>query len=109
VSRKVRTVEQRIAALAGGAHGVVTTGEMLAAGASEDEIAWRARTGYLIREFRGVYRVGHRAPSVEARYMAALKACGPGAVLCGRAAGWLWGLVRGPAPPPEVLAPRSGA
>ena len=35
--------------------------------------------------------------------MAAVKACGPGAVLCGRAAGWLWGVVRGPAPPPEVL------
>ena len=71
---------------------------------SKNEIQHRLDRGSLIVEFPGVYRVGHRAPSVEARYMAAVKACGTGAVLCGRAAGWLWGLVRGPAPPPEVLA-----
>jgi very-short-patch-repair endonuclease len=27
-------------------------------------------------------------------------------VLSGRAAAWLWGLIRGPAPPPEVTSPR---
>ena len=55
--------------------------------------------------FPGVYRVGHRAPSVEARYMAAVKACGEGALLSGLAAAWLWGLVKGLAPAPEVTAP----
>jgi hypothetical protein len=52
-----------------------------------------------------VYRVGHRAPSVEARYLAAVLACGDGAVLSGRAAGHLLGLLGGPAPWPEVTTP----
>ena len=63
------------------------------------------RNGALIREYPGVYRVGHRAPSLEAGYLAAVLACGDGAVLCGRAAAHLLGLARGDAPPPEVLTP----
>jgi hypothetical protein len=91
--------------IAGRAHGVVTRAELLDAGVSRREIAHRLRTGVLIVEFRGVYRVGHRAPSVEARYMAAVKACGPGARLSGLAAAHLFGLVKGAAPAPEVTAP----
>ena len=34
--------------------------------------------------------------------MAAVKACGLGATLSGLAAAWLWALIRGPAPTPEV-------
>jgi hypothetical protein len=49
--------------------------------------------------------VGHRAPSVEARYLAAVLACGDGAALSGKAAGHLFGLLKGPAPPPEVTTP----
>ncbi|MCW2990851.1 MAG: hypothetical protein JWM73_1445 [Solirubrobacterales bacterium] len=64
---------------------------------------WAAK-GLLYREFRGVYRFGHRAPSPQARYLAAVLACGPGAVISGRAALWLYGLLRGAAPPPEVIA-----
>src|SRR3954447_4945702 len=78
---------------------------MLRAGLTPDEIKHRVRTGALIRAHKGVYRVGHRAPSVEARYLAAVKACGSGAVLSGRAAAHLWGLVRGAVPSPEVTAP----
>ena len=37
--------------------------------------------------------------------MAAVMACGEGAVLSGRAAGYLLGLLKGPAPAPEVTAP----
>jgi very-short-patch-repair endonuclease len=94
-----------MASIAGRAHGVVTRVELLAAGVSRGEIAHRLRTGALIVEFRGVYRVGHRAPSVEARYLAAVKACGAGARLSGLAAAHLLGLVRGAVPPPEVTAP----
>ena len=53
----------------------------------------------------GIYRVGHRARSVEATFLAAVWACGEGAVLSGRAAAHLWGLTKGPAPRPEVTAP----
>jgi hypothetical protein len=105
VDAKGRTVEQVVARLATRSHGVVTRRQLLAAGVSRQEIADRLATGALLREHRGVYRVGHRAPSVEARYLAAVLACGDGALLSGPAAGHLWGLVKGAAPPPEVTAP----
>jgi hypothetical protein len=105
VDVKVRTVEREIARLATRAHGVVARGELLEAGITREEIAHRLGTGALIIEFRGVYRVGHRAPSVEATYMAAVKACGERALLSGLAAARLFGLVKGQAPPPEVTAP----
>jgi hypothetical protein len=92
--------------IADGAHGVVARKELLAAGVTRMEIEYRLRTGALRPEFPGVYRVGHRAPSTEARYMAAVKACGPGAMLSGLAAAYLLGLVRGAPPAPEVTAPR---
>src|ERR671922_3110203 len=101
-----RTVAQVAGRIADSAHGVVTRRELLDAGVTRREIARRLRSGALRREYPGVYRVGHRAPSVEARYMAAVKACGEGAVLSGLAAAYLLGLIRGDAPPPEVTAPR---
>jgi Transcriptional regulator, AbiEi antitoxin len=94
-----------VAQLAASSHGVVTRRQLLAAGVSRREIAHRLAAGALLREYRGVYRVGHRAPSIEARYLAAVLACGEGALLSGPAAGHLWGLVKGAAPTPEVTAP----
>jgi hypothetical protein len=98
-------VARRLASLGGQAHGVVTREELLRAGLTADQIRYRVRTGGLIREYPGVYRVGHRAPSLEARYVAAVRACGEGALLSGRAAGYLFGALKGLAPPPEVTAP----
>ena len=93
-----RTVARELARIAGGQHGVVTRRQLLAAGLSAGEIARRVHTGALLREHRDVYRVGHRAPSVEARYLA----CGDGAVLSGLAAAHLLGLGGGAPPVPEV-------
>lgn len=56
----------------------------------------------LHREHRGVFRVGHRAPSLLARFYAAVAACGASAVLSGLAAAHLWGILRGRQPAPEV-------
>ena len=100
------TVEQVIARIASRSHGVVTRDELLRAGLGADAIRRRVRSGALIRVHPGVYRAGHRAPSVEATYLAAVKACRAGARLSGLAAAHLLGLVRGPAPAPEVTAPR---
>lgn len=83
---------------------MVTRTQLLAAGITLAQIRHRLSLGALLREYRGVYRVGHRAPSVEARYLAAVWACGDGAVLSGRAAAHLWGILKGAAPPPEVIA-----
>jgi len=99
------TVEEILARLASSAHGVVTRRDMLAAGISATEIAYRARRGQLIRVHLGVYRVGHRAPRVEACYLAAVLACGDRAVLSGVAAAHLQGLVKEAAHTPEVSAP----
>jgi hypothetical protein len=82
---------------------VVTRRELIAAGLTEREIDHRLAIGVLSREYRGVYRVGHRAPSIEARYLAAVFACGPGALLTGHSAAHLWGLLKGAAPAPEVI------
>jgi hypothetical protein len=98
-------VDEVVARLASAAHGVVTRRELLARGLTERQVERRLGRGTLIVEFRGVYRAGHRAPSIEARYMAAVKAGGEGAVLAGRAAAWLFGLTRGPVPIPEILTP----
>jgi Transcriptional regulator, AbiEi antitoxin len=100
-----RKVERVLGRIASNAHGVVTVTELREAGVSRREVARRLESGLLLPEFRGVYRVGHRAPSMEARYLAAVKACGEGSVLCGLAAAWAWGLIRAAAPPPEVASP----
>jgi very-short-patch-repair endonuclease len=99
------TAEAVLADMASRSHGVVTRVQLLRAGITSEEIRQRMRNGSLHREHHGVYRVGHRAPSVEATFLAAVWACGNGAVLSGRAAAHLWGLTKGRPPRPEVTAP----
>jgi very-short-patch-repair endonuclease len=98
-----RTAEQRIAAVASSAKGLVTRRELLSVGITHKQIRRRLQKGALIPEYLGVYRVGHRAPSVQTSYLAAVKACGERALLSGLAAAHLYRLTMGPAPPPEVL------
>jgi hypothetical protein len=105
VATQSTTVEAILADLATRSHGVVTRPQLLAAGVTSDEIHHRLSLGALLREHRGIYRVGHRARSVEATFLAAVWACGEGAVLSGRAAAHLWGLIKGAAPAPEVTGP----
>jgi very-short-patch-repair endonuclease len=99
------TVEKELGRIAARSYGVVTRRQLLEAGITPDEIKQRLCSGALLREHRSVYRVGHRAPSVEACYLAAVWACGHGAVLSGRAAAYHLAILRGAAPAPEVTAP----
>jgi hypothetical protein len=99
-----RTVESKLSQIATRAHGVVTRAELLDAGVTRQQIGSRLASGGLIRVHPGVYRVGHRAPSTEATYLAAVLAAGAGALLSGLAAAHLHGLVRGSSPPAEVTA-----
>lgn len=105
MAARTHSVERVVAWLAGRAHGVVTREQLLAAGVSRHEIGHRLAIGSLIRVHRGVYRVGHRAPSREATYLAAVLACGDGAVLRGAAAGHLFRIVVKPPSLPAVSAP----
>lgn len=100
------TADRRVASIASRQHGVVTRSQLLAHGLSPDEVRGRLRRGVLLRVHPGVYRVGHAAPSSEALYLAGVLACGRGATLSGRAAGFLWRLLKGRPPPPEVTSPR---
>jgi very-short-patch-repair endonuclease len=99
------TPEEVLGRIATSQHGVATRAQLLAAGMSVKEIKGRLRKKALIRVHPGVYRVGHLAPSVEARYLAAVLACGEGALLSGPAAAHVWALLKGAAPVPEVTAP----
>lgn len=105
MARAGRTLEQELAIAAGAAHGLVTRRALLRAGFAASAIDHRLRKGTLLPEYRGVYRVGHRAPSTESRYLAAVLACGDGAVLIGPAAAYMFGLIRGTEPLPRVACP----
>jgi very-short-patch-repair endonuclease len=56
---------------------------------------------------RGVYAVGHGALRPEGRWLAAVLACGPGAVLSHRSAAALWDLRPATRPTIDVTAPRT--
>jgi very-short-patch-repair endonuclease len=61
--------------------------------------------GWLVPQHDGVYAVGHTALTHQSHLIAAVFACGEEALLSHRAAGWLWGILRG-SQPIEVTAPR---
>src|SRR5687768_3070443 len=84
----------RLAARAAEQHGVVSRAQLLELGFSRRAIARRLASGRLHRRYAGVYAVGHDRLSREGRWMAAVLACGPDAVLSHRSAAALWGLQR---------------
>ena len=95
-------VDDRVAQLAARQWGVVSLDDLRACGVSKREIATRVRRRVLHPMYRGVFAVGHPNPEREGRFLAAVKACGPGAVLSHRSAGALWGFVESFDGLPEV-------
>jgi predicted transcriptional regulator of viral defense system/very-short-patch-repair endonuclease len=82
--------EARIAELARRQHGVVSRAQLIAIGFGSDAIDGRLVRGRLHVVHRGVYAVGHPLLTNKGRWMAALLAGGPGAVLSHRSAAKLW-------------------
>jgi hypothetical protein len=80
-------------------HGVVARRQLESLGLGRGAIAVRVRRRSLLRLHRGVYAVGHRKLAIQARWMAAVLASGPDAVLSHRSAGRLWGLLATSGPP----------
>jgi very-short-patch-repair endonuclease len=70
-------VDRRIARLATEQDGIVERRQLIALGLGAAAIDHRVRTSRLIVLYRGVYAVGHRAPSQRATLRAALVAAGP--------------------------------
>jgi very-short-patch-repair endonuclease len=95
-----------IAALAQRQHGVVSRKQLLALGMDRGAIAQRLKCGRLHRVHSGVYGVGHLVLSKEGRYMSAVLAAGPDALLVQRSAAAHWEIQRSQSARIDVAAPR---
>lgn len=103
---QTRAFDARIGELAARQHGVVARWQLEKLGVGKGSIEKRVRMGRLYRLHRGVYAVGHRVLSQEARWMAAVLFAGPGAVLSHRSAAALWGIRGASSRAIEVTVPR---
>lgn len=75
-------------------------------GISDDRIRDWGKAGYLHRIHRGVYAVGHSAPSPVAELVAAVLYAGPNAMLSHATAAWWLGLLKRQPGTIEVATPR---
>lgn len=87
-------------------HGVVSRQQLLDRGLTRGGIQHRIATGRLRTVMRGVYIVGRPELTGHGRWMAAVLACGPRAVLSHRSAAALWG-IGAQGPRIEVSVPNS--
>jgi very-short-patch-repair endonuclease len=85
--------ERALAELAAGQWGVVSVAQLRGLGFGRAAVTRRVQAGRLHRLYRGVYAVGHARLPREGRWLAAVLACGPGAVLSHRSAAAHWGLL----------------
>jgi very-short-patch-repair endonuclease len=82
-----------IARLAARQHGVVSVTQLASVGVHRRGVSRRVQARRLHRIHRGVYAVGHPGLSQEGKWMAAVLACGEGAVLSHRSAAALWKMI----------------
>jgi very-short-patch-repair endonuclease len=87
-----KAASQSMARLAADQHGVVSAMQLRKLGWKRSKIANEVSANRLHRLHRGVYAVGHRALTREARSLAAVLSCGPDALLSHLSAAWLWGI-----------------
>lgn len=120
---RIRVVEQRknnaprreghpdvaLAKLATRQHGVVSRSQLTALGFSESAVRHRVQVRRLQPLHPSVFAVGHGCLPRHARYMAAVLACGPSAVLSHRAGAALSGLRTAPPSRIEVTLPYGGS
>lgn len=104
---KLDTVDWKIARIAVAQHGVVTSRQLVATGLSREAVRKRAAAGRLHRIHRGVYAVGHLGLDRHGHWMAAVLACGEGAVLSHISAAVLWELLKPSRGPIHVTSPSS--
>ncbi len=88
-----RKVDARVAQAAAGQWSVLSLDELHRCGLTDKAVMVRVRNGLLHPRYRGVYAVGHDNPGLEGCWLAAVKACGTGAVLSHYAAACLWCLL----------------
>jgi len=94
VSDKLDRPDLTVAWIASRQHGVITSAQLKRAGLSRETVRRWTKRGRLHRLYRGVYAVGHAAPSEARSFMAAVLACGNGAALSHVSATVLWGFLK---------------
>jgi hypothetical protein len=99
------TPDARAARVAAGPWGVVTHDELRACGLSPKAIRTRVARGILHPLYVAVFAWGHHNIPTEGRFLAAVKACGPLAVLSHYSAAALRALVKWDGRPFEITAP----
>jgi very-short-patch-repair endonuclease len=97
--------DRRIAWVTSRQHGAVTHAQLEALGLGPGAIEWRVKHGRLHRVHRGVYLVGHTAPTRFTPEMAAALACGSRAMVSHDSAGLMWMLLRERPRVAEVTVP----
>jgi hypothetical protein len=96
-----------VAELAARQWGVLSRAQLRGLGASPAAVDVWVRRNRLHVVYRGVYALGHTSLKVEGRRLAAVLACGQGAVLSHRSAAAHWGLLATDQTRIDVTAPRS--
>lgn len=97
---------QRLAELAAAQHGVVSIRQLRRRlGYSHAQVQRATEAGRLHRLHHGVYAVGHSHLSLHGQCLAAVLACGPGALLSHWSAAWLLGLLATRPVPIHVTTP----
>jgi very-short-patch-repair endonuclease len=86
--------DAQVAWIAARRHGVVGYAELIEAGVTPDGVDRRVAAGWLHREYRGVFAVGHPGLTPRGRWAAAVLSAGERAALSNRSAGALWGICR---------------
>jgi very-short-patch-repair endonuclease len=104
-SARRRGWDRRIAEVAGEQQGLVALWQLEGLGIERRTVQARVLSGRLHRVHQGVFTVGHTVLSEQGRFLAAVLACGPGAVLSHRSAAALWGICPEHGGPIDVTAP----
>lgn len=100
-----RPVDLLLAELAKAQHGVVAIWQLYLLGLTRRAVQRRVERGRLHRVYRGVYAVGHAKLTERGHWMAAVLACGAGALLSHRSAAALRSLLPDARAIVDVTAP----
>ena len=87
-------LDRRLLAFAERHQDIASLAQLSALGLTEAHVRARLDAGLLHRQHQGVYSVGRRHPSRDGRWLAAVLACGDGAVLSHLSAAALHGILR---------------
>lgn len=95
-----------LASMAERQHGVVSIRQLIGPlGYSRSAVSRATASGRLHRLHWGVYAVGHGKLSIHGHCLAAVLACGPGALLSHLSAAWLWEISNRSSAPFHVTGP----